>query len=188
MNKIKDNNSGFSLLELLVGLAISVVVIFSAYSFVLAGLKSYELNRKTTELQQETQFIENALVDAVENGSMTDSEISSLALAGTGVTWQYVNTGYQIICHDGNGNLLLYDKSEGLGAIGSNIKKHLLSSNVKSFTSKYVVEEYETDPTTNMKKTTLAAGEKSHLIQISFEVELNGKTDKLVKNYKLRND
>lgn len=176
------SDSGFTLVELLVGLAISCIVIVAAYSFVLTGLRSYDMSRKAAELQEETQFIENAIVDAVENGKAASSDISSVT--GGGATWTVFDTGYQKVCYDGSGQLALYDLTD---SVGSDIKKHLLSGHVTAFNVAYVLDEYETDPSTGAVKTALAAGEKSGLVEVEFEVTLNGKTDRIVKKYKFRN-
>ena len=50
----------------------------------------------------------------------------------------------------------------------------------------YVLDEYETDATGHVK-TALAAGEKSGLVEVEFDVSLNNKTDKIIKKYKFRN-
>lgn len=175
------SDSGFTLVELLVGLAISCIVIVAAYSFVLTGLRSYDMSRKNAELQEETQFIENAIVDAVENGKASTSDITSVVYSGT--TWTVFDTGYQKICYDGSGKLALYGLTD---TVGADLKKHLLSSNVSLFNVSYVLDEYETDATGHVK-TALATGEKSGLVEVEFDVSLNNKTDKIIKKYKFRN-
>ena len=63
----KDNNSGLTLLELIIGLAISLIVIVAAFSFVNVGISSYDNTNKTTTLQQEVSFINNILGNGIRD-------------------------------------------------------------------------------------------------------------------------
>lgn len=183
MKKIFKNNKGFSLMELLVGLAISCIVLVAAYSFVLAGLKSYDTTKGTTEFQEETQFVENIIVDAVENGVMEDSDI--VVDASDNVRFE---TGKQILYYDKAGkSLYIYDKGETIDmADTDDALTHLVSKNVEKFEVSYAMVEKETNAD-GTEKTTLAAGEKRELVEVEVEISKNGKSQTSKKLYRFRN-
>lgn len=186
----KNCNSGFSLIELLVGLAISCIVLVAAYSFVLAGINSYDRTRKTTDIQQETQFIENIVVDAVENGSKSASSITDNT-STTGLL--EFDTGYQILFYNSNTKELALYEHVG-DTPGTNIKQHLVSENVEEFKVSYINTDFETDASNEY--VTDAAGDKvyvekttmqTNLVEVDVKVVMNGKSDSSAKQYKFRN-
>lgn len=196
--RIKDN-SGFSLIELLVGLAISCIVLAAAYSFVISGINSYDRTRKTTELQQETQFIENIIVDAVENGHWRSSSIND-------TTGAFIfDTGNQVLYYDKKDKLALYNKKDDGSLpvpLGDNIDEYLVSKKVADFKVNYINVEPVTDSSGNQIETigeteteteTEADGsvsvkkKKTNLVKVEVKVSMNGKTDSSAKQYKFRN-
>lgn len=182
MKKLYNNNKGFSLMELIVGLAISCIVIVAAYSFVVAGLKSYETTRGNTEFQEETQFVENILSDAIENGVMNSSDISDMA------TFLKFDTGKQVLYYDKtNESLYLYEQGETIDMSDTDdALTHLVSKYVKDFKVSYAMIEKETNPD-NTEKTTLLPGEKRELVEVEFEITKNGHTQTSKKQYRFRN-
>lgn len=182
MGKKINNNGGFSLIELLVGLAISCIVLAAAYSFVLSGISSYDRTRKTTELQQETQFIENIIVDAVENGTASSSSIND-----TSDKVEF-DTGYQVLYFDRKSNVLaLYDKNKTPpdDSPGVNINEHIVSKKVTNFVVEYINIEPETD---SAKKQIEKATGITKLVKVEVTVAMNGKTDSSAKQYTFRNE
>ena len=63
--KKKSNNKGFSLVELIVSLAIVMIVGGSIVSFLLAGSNSYASVITNTDLQEEAQLVVNQISDMV---------------------------------------------------------------------------------------------------------------------------
>lgn len=186
MGKKINWDSGFSLIELLVGLAISCIVLLAAYSFVFSGINSYDVTRKTTELQQETQFIENIIVDAVENGEWNTSDVSEDA---DGITFK-TGDGKKILYYfKGDNTLAIYDASNptAVGAVGdmSQVNTYLVSKNVTSFSVTYINQELETD---GSYVEAAASGEKTGLVKVDMTVEMKGKKDHSSKQYKFRNE
>lgn len=178
MGKKINCNSGFSLIELLVGLAISCIVLVAAYSFVLSGIKSYDMTRKTTEIQQETQFIENIIADAVENGKWSASSVNKTSATVV------LDTGYQTLYYDvALKKLALYDNGGSGDLPGVNIDEHLISRNVDNFDVNYINVELETDSS----YVEIATGNTS-LVKVEVKVVMNGKTDSSAKQYKFRNE
>ena len=59
--KKKSNNKGFSLIELIVSLAIVMIVGGSIVSFLLAGSNSYASVITNTDLQEEAQLVVNQI-------------------------------------------------------------------------------------------------------------------------------
>ena len=55
--KLKDNNKGITLVEIIVSLAISTIVVLAVYSFIFAGTNSYKSTNKQTTVQQETSYV-----------------------------------------------------------------------------------------------------------------------------------
>ena len=69
MEKIGNlNNKGFSLIEMLISLAIAGVIGVSAYSIVIYGMNRYAISSKETNLQTEIQFTSNIISDAIKTG------------------------------------------------------------------------------------------------------------------------
>ena len=58
-------NKGFSLIEVIIALAIIMVVSGSIISFLLAGSRSYSSVITTTDLQKEAQLVMNQISDIV---------------------------------------------------------------------------------------------------------------------------
>lgn len=182
MGKGIKNNGGFSLMELLVGLAISCIVLVAAYSFVVTGIKSYERTKKTTEIQQETQFIENIIADAVENGK---EGISSITINPPGLSNGVVfDTGYQKLYYDKDRTILaLYNATE---TEGTDIDKHVVSKHVEDFSVSYINTELETDALGNKVYNEISATPTS-LVEVKVKVSLNGKKSNFAQQYKFRN-
>ncbi|MDE5782358.1 MAG: prepilin-type N-terminal cleavage/methylation domain-containing protein [Lachnospiraceae bacterium] len=182
MRKKINCNSGFSLIELLVGLAISCIVLVAAYSFVLSGINSYEMTRKTTELQQETQFIENIIVDAVENGKWGTSVISDTP---SGITFKTGDAKKVLYYFKGKDTLAIYDDGDSDIGDESVVDTHLVSKHVTSFKVTYINQELATD---GSYIEAAASGDKTGLVKVELKVEMNGKTDSSAKQYKFRNE
>lgn len=94
--KTKGNNKGFSMVELLIAIAISVILAGSVFSFMVVGSRAFSSNSAEVELQSESQLIANQLQDllidtaiGVEyfyNAGAGNVEITSDSEIGAGTT------------------------------------------------------------------------------------------------------
>lgn len=203
MGKKINSNSGFTLIELLVGLAISCIVLVAAYSFVLTGINSYDRTKKTIDIQQETQFIENLIVDAVENGHWMSSDIDKDSINRT----LKFDTGEQVLYYyEDDTTLVLYDKGTFPSPPPASAdEQHIVSKKVTRFSVKYINDEAETETETdtagNKNKVYIKDAEgkpiynedvtgstKTKLVKVEVDVAMNGKTDSSAKQYKFRNE
>lgn len=182
MGKGIKNNGGFSLMELLVGLAISCIVLAAAYAFVVTGVKSYDYTKKATDIQQETQFVENIIADAVENGYKGSSNIDT----ATADVVKF-DTGYQVLYYDKTKKTLaLYEKKPTEDALGTNLDKHMVSKHVENFSVSYINTECETDALGNKVYNKISATPTS-LVEVEVKVSLNGNNSNTARQYKFRN-
>ncbi len=180
----KDNNSGLTLLELIIGLAISLIVIVAAFSFVNVGISSYDNTNKTTTLQQEVSFINNILGNGIRSGSKDQVTIVKYA---TGDKALY--TGTKVFYYNANKeSLYIYEGSEWkTAAITSNNNDNLVSKYVKSFDV-----NYEKTDTTTTTPTTYINGDEytgcSNLLNVHMKVQVKNKKDESQIIYNIRNN
>lgn len=202
INKIKSDNRGFSLIELLVCLAISSMVIIAAYSLVLVGTKSYENNSKSTTIQKESSFTTGLLADSVRDANI-DKTIIKKYDSGILVGDIEIHTGKDVIYYDKSKNsIYIYDEVKGLGdgSYRINAKDNLITRYVTSFDANFVsgnkdiaepnetdyksdngVSASETDSVTNELKV------KYSMIKFTMAFEYKGKTDSTEVIYQIRN-
>ena len=151
-NEQKLNNKGFSLIELLVSIAIAGIVVVAAFSMVLYGMNRYAKSSKETKLQNEIQFVNNAISDAIKEGHIGSSRIDITRKADGSVNTAMIYTALQL---DSNGlpvevsgkiqclpgsqkiyynstkhSVFIYDANETVGTGDDN---HLVSDCVYSF-------------------------------------------------------
>lgn len=128
MNKFKLNDKGFSLLELIIGLAISAFVIVAALSFVLTGTKSYQNNSKMTKLQNEVSYTNNLIGQAIREGKTNSTYIV------------YTNSGKNIELHTGKKVFYYNDSQKKLF-----VYKEVTGSNYAANDPDNLVTEHLTD-------------------------------------------
>ena len=88
-NEQNLNNKGFSLIELLVSIAIAGIVVVAAFSMVLYGMNRYAKSSKETKLQNEIQFVNNTISDAIKEGHIGSSRIDITRKGG--IIWLTVS-------------------------------------------------------------------------------------------------
>lgn len=183
----KKNNKGFSLIEMLVCLAISGIVILSAFSFILVGMDNYKKTSKTTSLQQEVSFTDNTFGEAIRDSSQADVYIV------------YYDTTDDIELHTGK-KVLFYDKDKDSIYIyketafdPSNPSKsdNLVTKYVKNLNIKFVsdnvdtgLEAANTTIDSNNNKTVKAY---SGLVKVEAEFEYKSKSSVSEVTYQIRN-
>lgn len=69
MNNLRNNNKGFSLVEILVALGVSSIILLGVATFMNAGGNSYRVATSQASLQNETQDIMNYLTRMVQASS-----------------------------------------------------------------------------------------------------------------------
>lgn len=200
------NNKGFSLIEMLISLAIAGVIGVSAYSIVIYGMNRYAISSKETKLQTEIQFTSNIISDAIKTGEASTSRIE-VRKSGGEIKEVIVYTG---INTDSNGepelvdgnimikkqaiyynaekkSVYIYDASE---TIGSGDELHLVSNAVCGFEAKYeqttADEIVDTDIYPEDDELDVYYHE-SDLISVDIDYELSDLKRNTLTTYKIRN-
>lgn len=177
--KLQDNNKGFSLLELLVCLAISGFIILAAFSFVMVGVKSYDNTNKTTSVQQEISFTNNLVGQAIRAGQKITTSIKKESNGNL-----EMHTGTKVLYYDKvHTSLYIYDETPGADYT-VNSADNLVSKYITEFDASY----RETDVSGGgvLDYSSAVVG-YSNSIKISFSVKVKDKTDKSEVIYEVRN-
>lgn len=149
--KLKDNNKGITLVEIIVSLAISTIVVLAVYSFIFAGTNSYKSTNKQTTVQQETSYVMKMLGGKIKAGNSSDARI--------------INSSGNIVYDTGNDAIFYYNdasnslyvfKYSTVGGAGSidyvgilsgtySNKKYLVSKCIDSLTISFVGDDIKRD-------------------------------------------
>ena len=180
--KSKLDNRGFSLIELLVCLAISAFVILAAYSLVMVGTKSYDSTNKNANLQQEVSYTNNLLGEIIISGKQEQSKIEytnngKIIKFYTGSKVIYYNKNSSVICVYNNGD-----------TYGSNVDDHLVTKYATEFTMDFIPTDASlttTDVLDVNGNGTLTAYTK--LVKVHIKFDIKGKTDTSEIVYQIRN-
>ena len=125
-NRIKANNAGFSLVELLVTILLISIVSGIVVAFISSSLRTYDIVDTQAQLQEEseftTDFIRNLAVEASRAGYLGSDELIGSSISGSEVLWFYgpdpnntSNRLYHLIIYDPDSNTLRYvTVNEGL--------------------------------------------------------------------------
>lgn len=188
------NNNGFSLMELIVCLAISGFVIVAAYSLVMVGTKSYDTNSKTTNLQQEVSFTNNLLRETILAGNQSRAYIW-ISNDGKRIELHTDTSGGKIICYDKDAHAVyMYNEvtSWTCGDFSSdtNKREHLVTEYATEFGAEFVA----TEAGASIPDWTSVSGGKikngidcTNLIKLTITFAYKGKTDKSEVIYQIRN-
>lgn len=194
MNQDKRlNDKGFSLMELLVCLAISAIVILAAYSLVMVGSKQYETNRKNSKLQNEMKYTLNLLRENIIAGDQKNTVISysdngntialhmNMGIARDRIIYYHndVLTGKQYLC--------IYKDGETLGA---SMETHLITKYVTDFSVQFV--EADGNAVAIPSGVLDANGNGNvpaytNLVKVSLKMDYKDKTDTSEIVYQIRN-
>ncbi len=206
MNKVQLNNKGFSLIEMLVSLAIATFVVVSAVTVVTYGMKMYDKSGKETKIQSEVQFTGNVVGDLIKTGNSTKSYIVVNKDSSGNLVDIYL---YPSAVFDAAGNIdlsetkqyLYYNVSkkslytyEGNETVDltneDDLKMHLISRYIENFSAEYVQTKkdvavnndiYPSDDTKDMYAS------DSNVIKVDIDYKINDKTKSTSITYKIRN-
>ena len=179
----KNNNSGFTLLELIIGLAITLVIVVAVFSFILVGARSYDNTNQTTTVQQEVSFINNIIGSNVRGGRQEDTTI----LKDTNGIALY--TGDKVFYYDKKGKSLYIYKGITLAdstKYKSNNEDNLISKNITSFDVSFEKTADDGNPLPSY-----TAGEVkgySSLLRFTMTVIVRNKSDTSQILYDIRNN
>lgn len=190
--KTKLNNEGFSLIELLVCLAISAFVIVAAYSLVTVGTRSYNSSSKTTTLQKEVSFTNNLLGETIRSATKNQTKI----IYSNGHKNIEIHTGTKVIYYNNSTHsLYIYEEVPELpGATPTDYSVGDADNLITKYVTNFSAEFVSTDSSVSAPAGALDAdgdGELeaySNLIKISGTFELKGKKDTSSVIYQIRND
>lgn len=188
------NNNGFSLMELIVCLAISGFVVVAAYSLVMVGTKSYDTNSKTTNLQQEVSFTNNLLRETILAGNQSRAYIWTSNDEKL-IELHTDTSGGKIICYDKDAHAVyIYNESASwtCGDFNSdtNKREHLVTEYATDFKADFVA----TAADVSIPDWTSGSGGKikngidcTNLIKIVITFEYKSKKDESNVVYQIRN-
>lgn len=133
---LKDNRA-FTLIEMIIGLAIASIVILAVYSFMSVGTRSYEAANQKTRVQKEMQLANNYIEDVVMAGSVEETK--------------YIDHGDVRMLYTGD-KILYYDKStkqfavynEESDIVDDDIEDHLITNCMSEFRVEFLDTEFET--------------------------------------------
>lgn len=190
-NNINLNNKGFSLLELLVTLAISAFVILGALSLVLVGTKSYQNNNENTSVQKEASFTTNILGENIRDAKAEQVEILYNI---DGKKDLQINTQNKSITYYDDLNSLCIDSGNIGAAKKSYSKTNLVSKYIEGFKVTMIdsgSNEITAPTASNAKYTTVqtASNAKENVTALKFEITFKfaDKTDTTTVIYNMRN-
>ena len=149
-------NSGFTLIELIVSILVSSVVILSAVLFLSVCLTNYRDTAAETELMMESQIAVNMIrevvmeaTEPVETGEHADGAFYYIAVrtkGGLDGRDTAESDYYHLFVHDVKGTYLLYYKEEGTGPVSARgwINSNLLGNGMidKEDLKKYFLADY----------------------------------------------
>lgn len=116
----KTNNHGFSLVEILIAMAILGVVSLTIYSFMMQGSRFYGKQYADADIQSEAQLVANTISDLIVDCEVNisyDNEISnsinpssSSAVYAEGKALEISNSDYQFIIFHNGSNLFYLER------------------------------------------------------------------------------
>lgn len=195
----KNNNKGFSLLELLVCLAISGFIILAAFSFVLVGMDNYKRTSKTTSLQQEVSFTDNTFGEAIRDSSKADVYIIKYKTNdGTHDNGDIeLHTGKKVLFYDNSNNSIYIYEEISFNPASPINSDNLVTKYAKSLSIDFVYADANVDnPTTGntyLEDHTTSESDKdtitafSRLVKVKADFEYKGKTSVSDVTYQIRN-
>lgn len=201
--QIQLDNKGFSLIEMLISIAISGMIVVAALSVVMYGMNNYTAASKETKLQSEIQFTGNLISDLIKEGRASASmiqvtrdaagnietitvysEIDDTDYAAGTITPKKQYLHYKAA----DGALYVYEATETIGS-GDAIQ-HLVSNRIDSFNATYVKTKDGEIIGNNVAPAGSSAEwyfSESNLIRFDITYKVSSKTRTTQNAYKFRN-
>ncbi len=184
--KILADNQAFTLIEMIIGLAIASIVTLAVYSFISVGTKSYESANQNTKLQGEMQ--------------LTNNYMEGLLMEGSVEQIKYVDNGNIKMLYIGN-KILYFNQSlkkfaiyEASETLGNDLDNHLITNCMSSFKVEFMKTEPETtlgDEETSETETTTLDSEvtlaSSNMVKITTTYTIKKQKLTSEKIYMIRN-
>lgn len=183
--KFKKDNQAFTLIEMIIGLAIASMVILSVYTFMSVGTKSYEESSRIADLQEEMQLTNNFIADAVMEGITENTTFYD-----DGVV-KKLDTGNKVLFYNKNmKKFAIYEKDE---VAGEDLEDHLITNRMTSFEVSFL----NTKPEISTSDDGPSGGDvfpaddityaSSNMIKITTSFNIKNKNIKSEKIYMIRN-
>lgn len=190
---VSKQNSGFTLIELIVSILVSSVVILSAVLFLSVCLTNYRDTAAETELMMESQIAVNLIrevvmeaTEPVETGECDDGAYYYIAvktkggLDGSDVSG---SSYYHLFVHDTKGKHLLYHKEASGGPVSAVgwIHTYLTANGMvdKSELKQYFLADYVLDMEMNT--------DNAQLPELTMQFDCSGRTHQTSETILIRN-
>jgi len=191
MNKLKINNKGITLVELLIAMAIGAIVISAVIILLNQGINAYSRQTITAQLQNDANITLNQMTDAIMEATCIDifNETS-----GTG------NTPNFITKRGAEGNAYSYDMTNKNLYVGETIstidysKSGMLCKNVESFKVQILNSSVKTESITVTNAGVTSPDYKiiginnPIQIKVTLKLQYNGITREVSRVTALRNE
>lgn len=199
--KLKLDNKGFSLIELIISIAISVVIMGAAFVFVMIGTKNYNNANKTTNVQHEMSFVNNMLGEAIKSGDNDTAIIRKLS-SGDQILYlgDKTTTGQnKKVFYYSKADKVLYVYESRTSSItslsnldvytpDSDKSDHVVSKYVDSFDVTWASSDGSGEPiTSEYESGIIATDRRSNLVRVKVGIKLKDKADKTEVIYEIRN-
>ncbi|MDE7156870.1 MAG: prepilin-type N-terminal cleavage/methylation domain-containing protein [Lachnospiraceae bacterium] len=184
---IKDNRA-FTLIEMIIGLAIASMVTLAVYSFMSVGTRSYEAANQKTKVQKEMQLANNYIEDVVITGSVEETK--------------YIDHGDVRMLYTGD-KILYYDKSTNQFAVyneesdinNDDIEDHLITNCMTEFKVEFLDTEFETTTSEDESESEEESEDESTILPEEDENTIHASSNMVkittayvVKNQKLNSE
>lgn len=193
MNEIKSrnkmilaDNQAFTLIEMIIGLAIASFVALAVFSFISVGTRSYESANQNTKLQGEMQLTNNYMEGLLMEGSVEQTKYvdnGNIKMLYIGNKVLYYNQGLK--------KFAIYEASETLG---TDLDGHLITNCMSSFKVEFMSTEPETtlddEETSEIETTTPEPGvtyASSNMVKITSTYTIKKQKLTSEKIYMIRN-
>lgn len=196
MNQLQSNNKGFSLIEMLISLAIAGFVVVSAFTVVTYGIRMFSKSNEETKIQAEVQFTGNAIGDLLKMGNssssyimvnkndvgdLIDMYIYPSALDAKPYIY-YNKEKKSVYIYEGNETVDLSDDED--------LKQHLVSKYVDNFSAEYVQTDKEETVNNDIypedERLDMYASD-SNVIKVDIDYKILDKKRSTSISYKIRN-
>lgn len=202
------DDKGFTLIELIITMAISAFIILGAYTLVMIGSKSYERTNKVTKLEQETTFASNILGEAIRSGNSAETLIWKPTGPNGDVVlylgfvpgaanndeqkrvFHYDSANHQLFVYLSEGEITDSDDLQAyIDKTDAEKDEHLMSKYIDKFDVITVSETDNSAPTDAdyMTGTGVQVQNWSRLIRVTMTVQFKDKKDITDVIYQIRN-